>query len=121
MIAMPKIVHLEIRADVPFRAAKFYSSVLGWNVKKKLLPQGEHFAMEDPGGASSSPKAGVMQRRNRDTFVPRFEVPSLDAAIGKVSQNGGKVVTHKRFLPGVGLVSYCHDTEGNAFSLLEKL
>jgi predicted enzyme related to lactoylglutathione lyase len=118
---MPKIAHLEIRADVPFRAAKFYSAVFGWKVNKKSLQQGEHFALVEPGSSPNTPRAGVMQRRNRDAVIPRFEVASLETAVAKIFQNGGKVVAHKRFLPGVGLVSYCHDTEGNAFSLVEKL
>ncbi len=31
---MPRVVHFEINADDPERAAKFYQNVFGWKIKK---------------------------------------------------------------------------------------
>ncbi|HEV2494165.1 MAG TPA: VOC family protein [Terriglobia bacterium] len=31
---MPRVIHFEINADQPERAAKFYTAVFGWEIKK---------------------------------------------------------------------------------------
>jgi predicted enzyme related to lactoylglutathione lyase len=116
---MPNVVHLEIRVDVPHRAAKFYSSVFGWSVNKKEGPT-ELWAVAPEKNKPFNTNATLLKRSNRDAIIPRFDVPSIDAAIYKVVHSGGKVVSKKKFVPGVGVFSYCHDTEGNAFSILQK-
>jgi len=35
-------------------------------------------------------------------------------------QKGGKVLNSKMLIPGVGYHSYCLDSEGNAFGVMEE-
>ena len=49
-----------------------------------------------------------------------FGVPSLDAAMKQVKSLGGKVITNKMAVPGMGYLASCIDTEGNTFGLWEE-
>ena len=115
---MPNVIHVEIRADVPHRAAQFYSAVLGLNVGKRQGRE-EQFVFHE-GASSGSTKMTIGKRTNRDSVVPRFEVSSIDDTIRKIYQRGGKLVSKKRHVPGFGTLAYCHDTEGNTFSVIQR-
>jgi predicted enzyme related to lactoylglutathione lyase len=49
-----------------------------------------------------------------------FGVQSLDAAMKKVENLGGKLVSPKMPVPGMGYLVNCVDTEGNLFGLWEE-
>jgi uncharacterized protein len=116
---MPNVVHVEIRADVPQRAVQFYSAVFGWDARKRP-GQGEQFVIHEQPG-SGGVKMTVGKRTNRDSVVPRFEVSSINDAIKKIYQSGGKVVAKRKEIPRIGSLAYCHDSEGNTFSIFERL
>ena len=115
---MPNVIHMEIRADVPHRPARFYSTVFGWNVRKRP-GQGDQFVVDEH-TTSGGAKMTVGKRSNRDAVVPRFEVASLNDAIKKIYLNGGKMVARKKEVPGLGTLAYFHDSEGNTCSILER-
>ena len=48
-----------------------------------------------------------------------FGVPSIDAAMKQVKNLGGKLITEKMAVPGMGYLCSCLDTEGNTFGLWE--
>ena len=117
---MPRVVHFEINADDPQRAAHFYTKVFGWNIQKWDGPMDYWLVMT---GESAEPgiDGGIMQRENpRATTVNTVDVPSVDDFIKKVKSNGGKVLVPKMAVPGVGYMAYCQDTEGNSFGLMEN-
>jgi predicted enzyme related to lactoylglutathione lyase len=49
-----------------------------------------------------------------------FGVPSLDVAMKQVKSPGGKVMSEKMAVPGMGFLVSCMDTEGNAFGLWKE-
>ena len=49
-----------------------------------------------------------------------FGVPSIDAAMKQVKSLGGKVLSEKMAVPGMGFLATCMDTEGNLFGLWEE-
>jgi hypothetical protein len=49
-----------------------------------------------------------------------FGVTSIDAAMKKVTSIGGKLITDKMPVPGMGYLANCMDTEGNFFGLWEE-
>ena len=115
---MASITHFEIRADVPNRAATFYSKVFGWNVNP-AKGRAEHWTI-NAGKAQAGVGGSVAKRTNRDAIILRFDVASVDDFLKKVHANGGKVVAPKKYIPGLGIIAYCHDTEGNTFEVCEK-
>lgn len=47
-------------------------------------------------------------------------VDSVDGAVEKIVQVGGRVVQEKTAVPGVGYMAYCADIEGNIFGIMEE-
>lgn len=116
---MPRVIHFEINADEPERAAEFYSELFGWKVIKDeavdywLLITGE----EGQPGIDG----GIRRRMSPDAAtVNSIEVPSVDDFLKKVVAKGGRALTSRMTIPGVGYMAYCMDTEGNSFGLFQE-
>jgi predicted enzyme related to lactoylglutathione lyase len=118
---MPRVIHFEIVVDDANRAKKFYESVFGWKIGKYgpidywLVETGEK---SEPGINGAIMKKGN-QIKSKGT-VNTVSVPSVDAFMNKVKENGGKVLTPKMPIPGIGYFAYCQDTEGNTFGIMEE-
>ena len=116
---MPRVIHFEIAADDPERAAAFYRKVFGWEIQKWEGPM-EYWVIttgpkEEPGidgglGRRTEPGAGTENT---------IGVDSVDKAVERVVAGGGKVTRPKHAVPGVGWLAYCADTEGNQFGLMQ--
>lgn len=117
---MPRVIHFEINADDPERAARFYREAFGWDVNKWEGPQEYWLAATGPDDQPGI-NGAIMPRMEKNTTVNTIDVPSLDEAIEKVKAAGGKVVTEKMEIPDIGTFAYAVDTEGNAFGILESL
>jgi predicted enzyme related to lactoylglutathione lyase len=116
---MPRVVHFEIPADRPERAVKFYKKVFGWKIDKWgpvdywLVTTGED---KEPGinGAITSKSDFVAVTTNT------VGVASYDDAVKKIVEAGGKVLMPKTAVPGIGYMTYCKDTEGNVFGIMQN-
>ena len=116
---MPRVIHFEIPADDPERAVDFYKKVFGWKIDKWggpvnywLVTTGEE---KEPGinGAITEKSENVPATTNT------ISVPSFDEAVKKIAEAGGKVLMPKMAVPGVGYMTYCKDTEGNVFGIMQ--
>ena len=122
---MNRIVHFEIHADDLERAAKFYTDVFGWEIKKWDSPVMEYWMVmtapmdsKEPGingGMIKRPCAASNQGSN--AFVCTIQVDDIDASLEKALANGGKLAMAKFDIGGMALQAYCIDTEGNTFGL----
>jgi uncharacterized protein len=115
---MPRVIHFEIAADDPNRCVKFYQQAFGWEIKSWGGPQDYWLATT---GKDSEPgiNGGIMRRSGPQPVVNTIDVPNYDAAVAKVKAAGGKVVTDKMGVPGVGWMAFCEDTEGNRFGIMQ--
>jgi predicted enzyme related to lactoylglutathione lyase len=114
---MPGLVHLDIAADDPERAAKFYNQVLGWTVTKLEGPT-PYWLVTPPDG--SGPGAGIAKREQPwQTVTPTFDVDSADAIAAAITAQGGTIIAPKVRVPGVGWLLTFRDTEGNVLAALE--
>lgn len=117
---MPRVVHFEIPADEPKRAKKFYEKVFGWEIAEWegpveywLIKTGE----EDEPGIDGA----IMKKEDPNMSVYNsIEVPSFEEFKEKIEKNGGKMVTPKMTIPGVGYFAYFIDTEGNQLGIMES-
>lgn len=114
---MPRVIHFEIPADDPKRAVEFYSKVFGWKIEKWgevdywLAMTGKE---GEPGiNGAISPRAQLKVTTNT------IGVPSIEEFAEKITKAGGKVVSPKMPIPGVGYFASCIDTEGNAFGIMQ--
>jgi predicted enzyme related to lactoylglutathione lyase len=115
---MGRVVHFEIYADDPQRAAGFYGGVFGWQVAKWDGPV-DYWMVTTGAEGEAGINGGITPRWNQERTVNTVDVDSLDDMVAKVEQAGGRVVAPKRAVPGVGWLAYCVDTEGNTFGLME--
>jgi uncharacterized protein len=129
------IVHFEIPADQPERAARFYRELFGWEISKWDAPT-DGMADRDPGfeywmvrtvptdaeGRPTRPgvNGGLMSRMfTGQAPVNYISVTSVDEFVRKAERLGAKVMLPKRPVPGMGWFAQLTDTEGNAFAIWE--
>jgi predicted enzyme related to lactoylglutathione lyase len=115
---MPRVVHFEIPADEPERAAKFYETVFGWKIKKWEGPV-EYWLVTTGEAPEPGIDGGIMRRGEQNTTVNTVSVASVDVFVEKITAAGGKVAAPKMAVPGVGWFAYCSDTEGNVFGIMQ--
>ncbi len=117
---MPKVIHFDIVADDPERAMKFYESALGWKFDKWGGPM--EYWLITAGPEDETGIGGGLARRSDPSQGTEntIGVPSLDEAVKKVEESGGKVTRPKSAIPGVGWMASCLDTEGNSFSIMQE-
>jgi predicted enzyme related to lactoylglutathione lyase len=117
---MSRVIHFELSADDPERAAQFYQKVFGWQVNKWEGPQDYWLATTGEQGTPGIDGAIMRRAPNMPSVINTIGVTSLDDALAKVTANGGAVVEPRMSIPGVGYYAYCQDTEGNNFGLMES-
>lgn len=117
---MPRVIHFEINSDEPERAVKFYSDVFGWNIQKWAGPA--DYWLASTGEKSEPGIDGAITRRMNPAAgtVNTISVPSLEEFMARVAGNGGKVITPRMVVTGVGYFAYCQDTEGNIFGIMQE-
>jgi predicted enzyme related to lactoylglutathione lyase len=123
---MDKVVHFEIPFDNKQRAMKFYTDSFGWQltempqmnyVMASTVPVDDRQMPKEPGAIN-----GGLFERPKEAPNPRIYVgvASVDGAIKKVEAAGGKVVTPKTPIPGMGAYARIADSEGNVLGLFES-
>jgi len=131
---MSRVVHFEIHAADPERAAAFYREVFGWEVREWTIP-GVEVAAENrywlaTTGPDESPgiNGGIMVRRGApqqpgqpvNAYVCTMDVTSLDESLARVVAAGGTLSVPRMPIRGVGWLAYCTDPAGNIFGMLQS-
>ena len=131
---MNRVIHFEIHAADPARAAEFYRQVFGWDIQEWKIPGVEvpeekryWVVTTGPAGAPGI-DGGIVVRRGSapaegqpvNAYACTIGVESIDASIGKVLAAGGAPAVPKMPIRGVGWLAYCKDTEGNIFGLMQE-
>jgi predicted enzyme related to lactoylglutathione lyase len=115
---MSRVIHFEIPAGDPERAASFYRKVFGWKIEKWPGPM-EYWMVST--GAEGTPgiNGGLMKNTDVKTTTNTIGVDSVDGAVDAVTKAGGKLVMPKTPIPTVGYFAYLTDTEGNLFGVMQ--
>jgi len=118
---MNRVVHFEINADDPDKAAEFYASVFNWEITKWEGPVDYWLVTSGPDNEAGI--NGAIKHRSAPGLatVNTVEVPLIEEYVDKIINAGGKSITPKMEIPGIGFHIYCQDREGNVFGLLESI
>ena len=122
---MPRVIHFEIHADNPERAAKFYQKTFGWKFSKWDGPM-DYWLITTGDDKQPGINGGLLKRQtpvNDDdviAYVCTIDVPSVDEYEKKIKANGGKITMTKSQIPGVGWFASAKDTEGNMFCIMKS-
>jgi predicted enzyme related to lactoylglutathione lyase len=117
---MPRVVHFEIAANDPDKAAAFYREVFGWNVVKWEGPE-EYWLVVTGSEEEPGIDGGIF--RPNDIFsgtVNTVDVPDVDLYIEKIKSSGGEIVVEKHAIPGVGYSAYARDISGTLFGIHQE-
>ena len=122
---MSRVVHFEIHADDPQRAANFYQHVFGWQINK--WEGTEDYWLIITGSESEPGINGAILKRQQPingdaviAYVCTIDVNSVDEAIEKITSTGGTIALPKMAVPQVGWLAYAKDTEGNIFGVMQS-
>ena len=122
---MARVVHFEIHAENPERAAVFYRKVFDWQITKWDGPA-EYWLITTGPDSEPGINGAIVQRQgpiNGDSviaYVCTIDVANIDAAIANARAQGGTEALPKMAVPGVGWLAYFKDTEGNIFGILQS-
>jgi hypothetical protein len=130
---MNRVVHFEIHAADPERAAAFYREVFGWAVNEweipgvELPPENRYWLAITGSAPDPGIDGGILLRRGAppadgqavNAFVCTVGVASLDESVAAAVSAGGTLALPKMPIKGVGWLAYCKDTEGNIFGMMQ--
>jgi predicted enzyme related to lactoylglutathione lyase len=128
---MNRVVHFEIHAKDLDTMQKFYQEVFGWDIKDMGAQMGNYRLVDTgkdaPGtkwpGISGglTPRMGGTPAEGQpvNAYVCTISVDNVDMYIDKVQKAGGNLALAKMDVPGVGMLAYCKDPEGNIFGILQ--
>jgi predicted enzyme related to lactoylglutathione lyase len=116
---VPKVIHFEIPAEETERAVKFYQKVFGWKFDKNPGPM--NYWLVKAGEDEEIGINGAIKEKDSDftATTNTIGVASYEDAVKKIVEAGGKVLMPKMAVPGVGYMTYCKDTEGNVFGIMQ--
>ncbi|HJR93748.1 MAG TPA: VOC family protein [Acidimicrobiia bacterium] len=121
-----RIVHFEIPADDVERAQAFYQGVFGWELQP--LPEaGYTLATTGPSGEQGPTEigfinGGMLARGTGGVEHPvvTIDVDDIDAALARIEEAGGKTVSGRTDVLGMGWSAYFMDPEGNLTGLWQN-
>lgn len=131
---MNRVVHFEIHAADPERAAQFYRDVFGWEIKEWVIPgvempkENRYWLVTTGSQEEAGINGGVLFRRGAapvegqavNAYVCTIGVASVDATVDMAVRAGASVALPKMPIKGVGWLAYCKDTEGNIFGMMQE-
>ncbi|MDP8928813.1 MAG: VOC family protein [Actinomycetota bacterium] len=117
---MPRVVHFELPAEDPRRAASFYEEVFGWTTSGWGGPA--DYLLVSTGSDAEPGINGAILRRAApvEATTNIVSVESVDDYTQRVTRAGGELVREKTAIPSVGYIAYCRDPEGNVFGIFQS-
>lgn len=117
---MPKVIHFEIPAENTKRAVDFYEKAFGWKIEKYGNSQMDYWLVT-AGEEKEIGINGAISEKDEmhPSIVPTISVASFEKSVDKIKAAGGTVIGPKMAVPKVGYMTYCKDTEGNIFGIMQ--
>jgi predicted enzyme related to lactoylglutathione lyase len=124
---MSRVIHFEIHADQPERAAKFYTGLFGWEITKWGGPV-DYWLIKTGPDRQPGINGGLLKRQGPapaenqpvDAYPCTIDVTALDATLQAITKRGGTIALPKMPIPGIGWLAYGKDTEGNIFGVMQS-
>jgi len=117
---MHRVVHFEITADDPDRAAAFYKKAFGWDFREMGGPFKYLLATT---GRTDQPgiDGAIMERQDhKQAVINTLGVDSWEASAKAIKDAGGLMLGEKHAVPSLGWIAYFKDTEGNIVGIFQN-
>lgn len=116
---MNGIVHVELSANDPKAAGKFYEELFGWKIEVDEQSDYVQFGGSEGGvGGGFNP---VGENIPAGTVIPYAYTDDIEAALAKAESLGGKVLQPKTEIPGTGWFGLFLDPSGNQVGVYTAL
>ncbi len=112
------IVHVEISANDRVAAANFYNDIFGWEVKQEPEMNYATFMASETLGGGFNP---VTKENPAGTVTVYIDTDDIEGTLAHINQHGGKTVSPKMEIPGVGWFAMFKDPTGNTLALYTAL
>lgn len=109
------IVHVELSTLDREASAKFYRDLFGW--KTQQMPEMNYATFETKAGLGGG-FSPVQEGNLAGTVIVYIDTDDIDATLAKATTLGGKTLTAKTEIPGVGWFGLFADPSGNMVGLL---
>ncbi len=120
---MPRVIHFDIASANPGKTIAFYSGVFGWKFERYSQSGMVDYWIINTGDSKEHGINGGMLRSEAGSTsgggMIGISVSSIDEFISKVKVYGGKTLTNKVAISGVGYFVDCESPDGNQFSMIE--
>jgi uncharacterized protein YndB with AHSA1/START domain/predicted enzyme related to lactoylglutathione lyase len=114
---MSRVIHFEIPAEDPERAINFYERVFSWEIQK--WEHGDYWLVSTGSEDENGINGAIYPKETGSMVRDTINVESYDEFAKKIEANGGKMLTGKMPIPGMGFNGLFKDTEGNVFGIIE--
>jgi len=118
------IVHIELPANDPAEAARFYEEMFGWEMKH--MPEFDYwtFTSEEQRGGGfnrvSEDSPSGFPVRGGETII-YVAVENIDESLAKAESLGAQVLKPGSDIPGVGAYAIFRDPTGNLIGLYKGM
>ena len=113
--------HIEIPADDPGRAQRFYEGLFGWKFRA-MDGYPDYFLYNTAAGEDAV--GGAIGKR--DVSAPHevrnyIHAESIEDSVAKAKELGGRIIQDRAEVAGQGWYAVLADTEGNQFAIWQPL
>jgi predicted enzyme related to lactoylglutathione lyase len=105
-----------MKAQEPQKVIDFYSRAFNWTFKKSDMPM-DYWLITTGDAKTPGIDGGLAQGQPVRPLVNTIGVEDVSAAIEKIMLHGGKVLSPRSAIPGVGWYASFEDPSGNQFGL----
>ena len=113
------IVHVEIPAQDPATASRFYADAFGWNIQ--VDPSfNYHMFQADPGPGGGFVQSGEYGYKQGEVLI-YIGTDDIDATLAKIESLGGKTLQPKTEITQTGWFAYFADPAGNRIALYTSM
>ena len=114
------VFHFEKPVTDMERAVAFYEAVFGYEMSQQDV-DGYRMAFfprsDGAPGASGALASGDVYKPSKEGAIIYFDVPDIDAVLGRARARGAKVLYAKKHIGEAGYVAEIEDSEGNRVAL----
>ncbi len=131
---MNRVIHFEIHAADPERAATFYRQIFDWKIQEWTVPgvqipdENRYWLVSTGSEPGLGINGGILFRRGPapaegqavNAYVCTIGVSSVDEYLTRTLAAGGTLARPKMPVTGVGWLAYCKDPDGNLFGMMQE-
>lgn len=113
------IVHIEISARDRVAAGEFYHNLFGWEIQQ--MPEMNYATFTTGEGSPGGGLNPITPENPVGTVLVYVNSDNINETLPQIEQLGGKILSPRMEIPGVGFFAVFQDPTGNTLALFEPI